>query len=40
MKFIVGASSAGTIIEWYDFYLYGALTFVLAPIFTPVSNDP
>ena len=40
MRFIVGASSAGTIIEWYDFYLYGALTFVLAPIFTPVSNDP
>src|SRR5437870_12987591 len=39
MRFIVGASSAGTIIEWYDFYLYGALTFVLAPIFTPVSND-
>src|SRR3989442_13390344 len=40
MRFIVGDSSGWTIIEWYDFYLYGALTFVLAPIFTPVSNDP
>jgi MFS family permease len=29
LPFIIGASSCGTLIEWYDFYLYG----VLAPIF-------
>src|SRR5439155_335377 len=28
MRFIVGASSAGTIIEWYDFYLFGAVIYV------------
>jgi MFS family permease len=25
LPFIIGASSAGTLIEWYDFYLYGVL---------------
>jgi hypothetical protein len=25
MKFIIAASSVGTLIEWYDFYLYGTL---------------
>ncbi len=25
LPFIIGASSAGTLIEWYDFYLYGSL---------------
>src|SRR6201996_1768296 len=29
LPFIIAASSCGTLIEWYDFYLYG----VLAPIF-------
>jgi MFS family permease len=24
-KLVIGASSAGTVFEWYDFYLYGAL---------------
>jgi MFS family permease len=24
-KFVIGASSLGTVFEWYDFYLYGAL---------------
>ena len=40
MRFIVAASSAGTIIEWYDFYLYGALAKILTPYFTPVTKDP
>src|ERR1700723_2204026 len=26
LPFIIGASSVGTLIEWYDFYLYGVLT--------------
>jgi MFS family permease len=25
-RLIVGAASAGTVFEWYDFYLYGSLT--------------
>src|SRR5205807_9910930 len=33
-----GASSAGTLIEWYDFYLYATLTPFLAPIFFPSTN--
>jgi MFS family permease len=35
LSFIVGASTIGTIIEWYDFYLYAVLTPFLAPIFFP-----
>ena len=30
---IIIASSVGTMIEWYDFYLFGSLTFVIAPYF-------
>ena len=30
---IIFASSLGTIFEWYDFYLYGALAFILAQQF-------
>ena len=25
LPFVISASAAGTIIEWYDFYLYGVL---------------
>jgi MFS family permease len=35
IPFVIGASAAGTIIEWYDFYLYAVLTPFLAPIFFP-----
>ena len=38
LPFVIGASSAGTIIEWYDFYLYATLTPFLAPIFFPNDN--
>ena len=33
MRLVVAASSAGTIFEWYDFFVYGALASVLAPLF-------
>jgi MFS family permease len=36
--FVIGASAAGTLIEWYDFYLYAVLTPFLAPLFFPSSN--
>ncbi len=36
---IVGASSAGTLIEWYDFYIFGALATTIATVFFPGSSD-
>src|SRR5216117_2983815 len=38
LPFVITAASAGTIIEWYDFYLYVTLTPFLAPIFFPSDN--
>lgn len=35
---IIAASSAGTLIEWYDFYLFGALSVVLSTHFFPKEN--
>ena len=35
---VIAASSAGTVIEWYDFYIFGSLAAVLAAVFYPESN--
>ena len=35
---IIGASSVGTLIEWYDFYLFGSLAPILATKFFPQTN--
>lgn len=35
---IILASSLGTLIEWYDFYIYGALTPIIAVKFFPSEN--
>ncbi len=35
---IIAASSAGTLIEWYDFYIFASLATTLAPAFFPKSN--
>lgn len=35
LAFVIGASSAGTLIEWYDFYLYGVLAAFFAAHFFP-----
>jgi MFS family permease len=35
---VIAASSAGTIIEWYDFYIFGSLAAVLSGVFYPESN--
>ncbi|MCK6477731.1 MAG: MHS family MFS transporter [Phycisphaerales bacterium] len=32
---IIAASSAGTLIEWYDFYIFGALAVTLSDVFFP-----
>jgi MFS family permease len=37
-KILLGAST-GTLIEWYDFYIFGSLTSVLAVKFYPTGND-
>jgi len=36
---VIVASSLGTMIEWYDFYVFGSLTTVLSPKFYPPGND-
>jgi MFS family permease len=37
LSYIIGASSVGTLIEWYDFYLYGVLAAFFAGQFFPAS---
>ena len=36
---VIGAASAGTLIEWYDFYLFGSLATLLSTHFFP-GDDP
>ncbi|MGA2374520.1 MAG: MFS transporter [Candidatus Sulfotelmatobacter sp.] len=36
---VIMASSVGTMIEWYDFYIFGSLTAILALKFYPTGND-
>ena len=36
---VIGASSVGTLIEWYDFYIFGSLATVIASQFFP-KTDP
>ena len=38
LPFVITAASAGTIVEWYDFYLYATLTPFLSPLFFPGDN--
>lgn len=35
---VIGASSLGTLIEWYDFYIFGSLATVIANQFFPKTN--
>ena len=39
IKLVIGASSAGTIFEWYDFFIYGTLAYILKDAFYDV-DDP
>jgi MFS family permease len=36
---VIAASSVGTMIEWYDFYIFGTLATVISPLFYPKGND-
>ena len=37
--FVIAASSVGTLIEWYDFYIFGSLAIILSEQFFP-QGDP
>src|SRR4029079_13325072 len=39
LPFVIGASAAGRIIEWYDFYLYGVLAAFFSTQFFPKGNN-
>ena len=39
IKLVIGASSAGTIFEWYDFFIYGTLAYILKDAFYNVENE-
>jgi MFS family permease len=36
---VIIASSAGTVIEWYDFYIFGSLAAVISGVFYPETNQ-
>ena len=38
LAYIISASSVGTLIEWYDFYIFGSLATVLSTKFFPTDN--
>jgi MFS family permease len=39
LPLVIVASSVGTMIEWYDFYIFGSLAAILSPKFYPPGND-
>ena len=36
---VIMASAVGTMIEWYDFYIFGSLASMLSPKFYPPGDD-
>lgn len=38
LRFVITASSVGTLIEWYDFYIFGSLAAILSEQFFPKTN--
>jgi len=36
---VIAAAAVGTMIEWYDFYIFGSLATVISPLFYPGGND-
>jgi len=39
IKLVIGASSAGTVFEWYDFFIYGTLAYILKDAFYDTDNE-
>lgn len=38
IKLVIAASSAGTVFEWYDFFIYGTLASIIGKTFFPSDN--
>ena len=36
---VITASAVGTMIEWYDFYIFGSLALTISPLFYPAENN-
>jgi MFS family permease len=36
---VITAAAVGTMIEWYDFYIFGSLAVTISPLFYPRGND-
>ncbi len=36
---VILASAVGTMIEWYDFYIFGSLAAIISPLFYPPGNN-
>lgn len=39
IRLVIAASSAGTVFEWYDFFIYGTLAAIIGTAFVPSDND-
>ena len=39
MRLVIAASSAGTIFEWYDFFIYGTLAAIIGKTYFPSGNE-
>lgn len=39
IRLVIAASSAGTVFEWYDFFIYGTLAAVIGRAFFPADNE-
>ena len=39
IKLVIAASSAGTVFEWYDFFIYGTLAGLIGAAFFPSGNE-
>ncbi|MFN3511252.1 MAG: MFS transporter, partial [Tsuneonella troitsensis] len=39
VRLVIAASSAGTVFEWYDFFIYGTLAAIIGKAFFPADNE-
>lgn len=39
IRLVIAASSAGTVFEWYDFFIYGTLAALIGQAFFPADNE-
>ncbi|MGE3692841.1 MAG: MFS transporter [Novosphingobium sp.] len=39
IRLVIAASSAGTVFEWYDFFIYGTLAAIVGKTFFPADNE-